>query len=189
MAPTKTRTRQTAEERREAIADIAYQEFALRGLNATPTSEIARKAGISHAYLFRLFPTKTDLFISAVHRCFKRTLGTFQKAAEGKEGEEALEAMGVAYVDLLNDRNALLAQMHAYTACDDPDIRAEVQKGYGQLVQYVERVSGADPDRIRTFFATGMFLNVVAAMNLLELDEPWVERLLPPKMLARKGKK
>jgi AcrR family transcriptional regulator len=186
MATTKAKTRQTAEERREAIADIAYEEFALRGLHGTPTSEIAKKAGISHAYLFRLFPTKTDLFISAVHRCFERTLGTFRTAAEGKEGDEALEAMGVAYVALLNDRTALLAQMHGYTACEDPAIRAEVQKGYGQLVQFVERVSGADPERIRQFFATGMFLNVVAAMNLLELDEPWVDRLLPAKMAAKK---
>jgi AcrR family transcriptional regulator len=186
MATAKTKTRQTAEERREAIADIAYEEFALRGLHGTPTSEIAKKAGISHAYLFRLYPTKNDLFVSATHRCFERTLGTFEEAAKGKSGEEALEAMGVAYVDLLNDRTALLAQMHGYVACEDPVIRAEVQKGYGELVKYVERVSGADPDRIRMFFATGMFLNVVAAMHLLELDEPWVERLLPEKMLARR---
>jgi AcrR family transcriptional regulator len=182
MAATKTRTRQTAEERREAIADIAYEEFALRGLHGTPTSEIAKKAGISHAYLFRLYPTKTELFISAVHRCFERTYETFRKAAEGKEGPEALEAMGHAYVELLNDRRALLAQLHGYTACDDPDIRAAVQKGFGELVQFVERVSGADPDTVRMFFATGMLLNVVAAMSLPELDEPWVHRLLPPKM-------
>jgi AcrR family transcriptional regulator len=186
MATTKTKTRQTAEERREAIADIAYEEFALRGLHGTPTSEIAKKAGISHAYLFRLFPTKTELFLSAVQRCFERTLGTFRKAAEGKTGEEALEAMGVAYVGLLDDRHALLAQMQGYVACDDPDIRAAVQKGYGQLVEYVKGVSGADPERIREFFATGMFLNVIAAMRLPELHEPWVEELLPPKMAAKR---
>jgi AcrR family transcriptional regulator len=182
MATAKTKIRHTAEERREAIADIAYQEFALRGLHGTPTSDIAKKAGISHAYLFRLFPTKTELFIKATERCFERTYETFRNAAEGKSGEEALEAMGHAYIELLGDRRALLAQMHGYTACDDPDIRAAVQKGYGQLVQFVERVSGADPDTVRIFFATGMLLNVAAAMNLPELDEPWVHRLLPPKM-------
>jgi AcrR family transcriptional regulator len=182
MATTKTRTRQTAEERREAIGDIAYEEFALRGLHGTPTSEIAKKAGISHAYLFRLFPTKTDLFIKAAERCFERTYETFRKAAEGKEGAEALEAMGHAYVELLDDRTALLAQLHNYTACEDPEICAVVRKGFGELVQFVEKASGADPDTVRMFFATGMLLNVVAAMNLPELDEPWVHRLLPPKM-------
>jgi AcrR family transcriptional regulator len=165
---TKIKTRQTAEERREAIADIAYEEFALRGLHGTPTSDIAKKAGISHAYLFRLFPTKTDLFIAASHRCFQRTYETFRKAAEGKEGPEALEAMGHAYIELLNDRTALLAQMHNFTACEDP-----------------EQASGADPDTVRIFFATGMLLNVIAAMNLPELDEPWVHRLLPPKLAEK----
>jgi hypothetical protein len=49
-------------------------------------------------------------------------------------------------------------------------------------VQFVEKASGADPDTVRMFFATGMLLNVIAAMNLPELDEPWVHRLLPPKL-------
>jgi AcrR family transcriptional regulator len=186
MAST-TKTRQTAEERREAIADIAFEEFALRGLHGTPTSEIARKAGISHAYLFRLFPTKTELFITATERCFDRTLEAFQKAAEGKApGDETLEAMGQAYVELLADRRLLLSQMHAYAACDDPGIRAAVQRRYGELVQFVERTSGADPERVREFFAMGMLLNVAAAMNLPELHEPWVERLLPPKLARDK---
>jgi AcrR family transcriptional regulator len=182
MATTKTKTRQTAEERREAITDIAYEEFALRGLHGTPTSEIAKKAGISHAYLFRLFPTKNDLFIAASRRCFERTYETFRKAAEGKEGPEALEAMGHAYIELLNDRTALLAQMHNFTACEDPEVCEVVRHGFGELVQFVEKASGADPDTVRLFFATGMLLNVVAAMNLPELDEPWVHRLLPPKL-------
>jgi AcrR family transcriptional regulator len=177
-----TKTRQTAEERREAIADIAYQEFALRGLHGTPTSEIAKKAGISHAYLFRLYPTKTDLFISAAHRCFERTYETFRKAAEGKEGEEALQAMGLAYVELLNDRAALLAQMQNYVACEDPAIRAEVQRGYGQLVKFVKRASGAEDWQVQQFFAMGMLLNVAAAMQLPDLDEDWVSIVLPQKM-------
>ncbi|MGZ4203332.1 MAG: TetR/AcrR family transcriptional regulator [Thermoleophilaceae bacterium] len=177
-----TKTRQTAEERREAITGIAYEEFAVRGLHGTPTSEIAKKAGISHAYLFRLFPTKTDLFLSAVGRCFERTYETFRKAAEGKDGEEALEAMGHGYVELLNDRTALLAQMQGYVACDDPEIRAAVQKGYGELVQFVKRASGLEDERIQQFFAIGMLLNAAAAMNLPELDEDWVSIVLPHKL-------
>lgn len=183
MTTTKTKTRQTADERREAIANIAFEEFAARGLHGTPTSEIARKAGISHAYLFRLFPTKTDLFIKAVERCFARTLETFRKAAEGKEsGEETLHAMGEAYVELLADRRVLLAQMHAYAACDDPAIRVAVRNGFRQLVEFAQVTSGADAERIQQFFAMGMLLNVAAAMNLPELDEPWAVSLLPPKL-------
>ena len=45
--------------------------------------------------------------------------------------------------------------MQAYAACDDPEIRAVVRNGYGDLVAYVERVSGARPARIAEFFAHG----------------------------------
>jgi AcrR family transcriptional regulator len=183
---TKSRTRQTAEERREAIADIAFAEFAARGFHGTPTSDIAKKAGISHAYLFRLFPTKTDLFIKASERCFERTRETFAKAAEGTEpGEERLQAMGEAYINLLDDRTVLLGQMHSYTACEIPEIREAVRRRFGELYQFVERLSGAPPERVREFIAMGMLLNVVAAMGLPELKEPWVERVVPPKMAAK----
>ncbi len=51
--------------------------------------------------------------------------------------------------------------MQAYAACDDPEICAVVRGGYGDLVAYVERVSGADPATISAFFATGMLMNVL----------------------------
>jgi AcrR family transcriptional regulator len=179
---TKTTTRQTAEERRDAIAEIAYEEFGPRGLHGTPTQDIAKKAGISHAYLFRLFPTKTDLFLAATNRCFEKTLETFQRAAEGTEpGEERLHAMGMAYIELLKDRRLLLSQLQAYAACEDPVIRKEVRRRYGELVKYVAGTAGVDDDRVREFFAMGMLLNVAAAMDLPSLKEGWAQRLVPPK--------
>ena len=92
--------------------------------------------------MFRLFGSKKDLFKAAVRRCLRETLEMFQRAAEGKRGEEALEAMGEAYKQLLVDRSRLGPQMQAYAACDDPDIREVVRNGYGDIVAYVERVSG-----------------------------------------------
>ena len=43
---------------------------------------------------------------------------------------------------LLADRTRLRAQMQAYAACDDPEIREVVRNGFGDIVAYVERVSG-----------------------------------------------
>ena len=111
-----TTTRHTAAERREAILDAALVEFSERGLHGTSTELIARRAGISQPYLFRLFGTKKELFKAAVARCFRETLETFQRAAEGKRGEEALKAMGEAYKEqLLPDRVRLRAQMQPVT--------------------------------------------------------------------------
>ena len=102
-------------------------------------------------------------------RCLGDTLHTFQRAAEGKSGEEALKAMGDSYMAMITaDPNRLLGQLQAYAACGDPDIRAVVSRGYGDLVEYVGRVSGVEPQRLLRFFAQGMLLNVIVAMELLE---------------------
>src|SRR6266508_5690969 len=98
---TTTRQRMPATERREMVLEAAVAEFAAHGLAGTSTEDIAREAGISQPYLFRLFGTKKELFKATISRCFRETLEVFQRAAEGKRGEEALKAMGDAYVENL----------------------------------------------------------------------------------------
>ena len=125
-----TTERKTKEARREDILDAAFLEFAERGLHGASTEAIATRAGISQPYVFRLFGTKKELFRAVVARCFRETLEMFQRAAEGLRGEEALEAMGEAYMQqLLNDPVRLRGQMQAYAACDDPDMREVVTSG------------------------------------------------------------
>jgi AcrR family transcriptional regulator len=171
--------RKTAEERREQVLDAALAVFAEHGLSGASTDEIARKAGISQPYLFRLFHTKKELFIASTERCFRETLETFQRAGEGKTGEEALEAIGRAYGELIRSNpNRLRGQMQTYAACDDPEICAVARKGYGELVDYVERVSGVDPQRLSDFFARGMLINVIVSMDLLDADQPWARKLV-----------
>jgi AcrR family transcriptional regulator len=172
-------TRLTAAERREDILDAALIAFAAGGYEGTSTEDIARGAGISQPYLFRLFGTKKELFTATVTRCFRETLEMFQRAAEGLRGEEALQAMGTAYMDeMLTDRTRLRAQMQAYAACDDPEIGAVARDGFGDLVAYAERVSGLSPEEVASFFAKGMLLNVLASMQVHDGSEPWAKRLL-----------
>jgi len=170
--------RKSAEQRRDEILDAAMIEFAQHGLEGASTEDIARRAGISQPYVFRLFGTKKELFKATAARCLRETLEIFQRAAEGKRGEEALKAMGQAYRTLLEDRSRLRAQMQSYAACDDPEICAVVRAGFGDIVAYVERVSGADRATVSSWFAKGMLMNVMASMDLLNLDEPWAERLI-----------
>lgn len=181
-----TRTLSTADERRESILAAAERVFAARGLHGTPTLEIAKAAGISQAYLFRLFPTKSELFGALTERCNARIYETFAQAArEAKAaGEEVLPAMGRAYIGLLADRDLLLNQLHAHAASDDPAIRAKTRACFARLVDLVERESGADPEQVRVFFAHGMLLNVLASMGAEEVDEHWAKVLLGPKPVA-----
>jgi AcrR family transcriptional regulator len=154
-------------------------EFAEHGFEGASTEDIARRAGISQPYLFRLFGTKKELFKASVARCFREALELFQQAAEGKRGEDALHAIGQAYQKQLEeDRMRLRAQMQAYAACDDPEIRAVVRAGYGDLVAYVRRVSGADWPTVWSFFSTGMLLNVLASMHVDDEPDQWMTELL-----------
>ena len=172
--------RKSAEVRREEILEAAVKEFAQGGLHGTSTEDIARRAGISQPYLFRLFGTKKELFVASSRRCFGRVLAAFQEAADGKRGDEAMQAMGNAYAQLLADRDLLLGQMQMYAACSDPDVRDAARAGFAELFRYVERVTGASTPEIRDFFARGMLMNVAAAMDLPQIcgeDDSWAHEL------------
>ena len=92
----------------------AIVAFSTGGLAGTSTEDIARLAGISQPYLFRLFGTKKDLFLAVVQRAFDRAQSTLVDAAGDRTGEEAMAAMYDAYRTLLEDRTLLLAQVQAY---------------------------------------------------------------------------
>jgi AcrR family transcriptional regulator len=172
-------TRKTREVRRDEVLDAALEEFAELGLHRASTEDIARRAGISQPYVFRLFTTKKELFSAVVARCFRETLEMFQRAAEGKRGREALDAIGEAYADRLRgDPKRLQVQMQAYAACSDPEICAVVRNGLGDLVAYIERVGGLSNAETARFFAVGAVMNLIASMHLVPGMEPWADRLV-----------
>jgi AcrR family transcriptional regulator len=176
---TTTTTRQSAEERRESILDAALVEFAAKGLHGTSTEDVAKRAGISQPYVFRLFGTKKALFAEACRRCMREVKEAMAAAAEGKTGDDALDAMGAAYIELLSaDPRRLTLQMHMYAASDESEIREVAREGYGELVRFVEQASGASPGQVTRFFARGMLINVVAAMGVRDAGIAWADRLL-----------
>ncbi len=169
-----SRTRMTADERRDDILEAAVAEFSVKGLHGTSTEAIARRAGVSQPYIFRLFGSKKELFLATVARGFDRIEQAFRTAVSA-EPEFPLRAMGLAYNRLLAHREELLIQMQSYAACSDPDVLLLVQQRYGDLYRYVRDVSGAPQEDVRLFFATGMLMNVAAAIDLSELGtrEEW----------------
>ena len=176
---TATATRHSAQERRDSILDAALVEFAAKGLHGTSTEDVARRAGISQPYVFRLFGTKKKLFAEACRRCMREVREAMAAAADGKAGEKALDAMGAAYVELLAaDPRRLTLQMHMYAAAEEPEIRKVARDGYGELVRFVEQASGEPPQRVTRFFAKGMLINVIAAMGVRDAGIEWADRLI-----------
>ncbi len=166
--------RKSADERREEILAVAIEHFAEGGYFGTSTEAIAKVAGISQPYLFRLFRTKRELFLACTDRACAKVLDAFRRAAADAEPGEELHAMGMAYVhELLPDRHAILMLMQGYAAVSDADIQAHVRRTYGEVVSEVTELSGnREPGEIWSFFATGMLLNVYAALDLEQSDHP-----------------
>src|SRR3954466_4832048 len=135
MTPTTTapkRTLSTADERREAVLEAGMSVFAEKGFLGTPTTEVAKAAGISQAYLFRLFPTKTDLVLAVAQRSNERIEEVFRKgAAQAKAtGEEPEKVIGEAYGELLEDRTVLMTQIHQFAAAASMPEIAEVSRAF-----------------------------------------------------------
>jgi len=164
---TKPETRASSDERREQVIEAAVKEFAAHGFHAASTSAIAKRAGISQPYIYALFPNKHELFLATHRRVVQRIRDAFAEAARGADGpEERLDRMAEAYLRLLEDRDEILAQMQAHAAAGDPELRDPVRKEFMQLMDDVQRISGAPRDEVVGFFAKGMLLNVAAALDL-----------------------
>src|SRR4029450_13912065 len=111
-----TPTRQTAEVRREAVLEAAATEFSRTGLHGASTDAIANAAGISQPYLFRLFGTKKELYLAATRLKMEETYQAFEQASRGKRGQEALQAMGEASRQLIEDRERLQLMLQCFAA-------------------------------------------------------------------------
>jgi AcrR family transcriptional regulator len=164
---TRPEARASSDERREQVIQAAVKEFAAHGFHAASTSAIAKRAGISQPYIYALFPNKHELFLAVHSRAVQRIRTAFAEAARGGDGpEERLDRMGKAYVQLLEDRDEILAQMQAHAAAGDPALREPVRKEFIQLMNDVQRISGASWEQVVDFVAKGMLLNVAAALDL-----------------------
>jgi AcrR family transcriptional regulator len=176
------RTRQSAAERQQQILAAARPLFAERGYFGTPTVEIAKAAGLSHGYMFRLIGTKEALFIDVVRDCFAEIASAFRHAAtsetQAQSPDERLQEISMAYVDVVTSRDVLLIQLQATAACTEPAIRDAVREGYGSIVELLRELTGADDAAIQRIMAFGMLSNFIAATGAEELDDPWARTLV-----------
>jgi AcrR family transcriptional regulator len=165
----------SAEERRESIVRVALQEFSTGGYHGTSTERIARQAGISQPYVFRLFPGKKALFLACADLCFNRLTRVLKDGAEGLEGETALEAMGAAYQVLIADQNTLLFQLQLYvaSASAEPDVAGPVRRRWMELWELVRIGTGATDEEVNEFFATGMYINTLLALGIGAQSRCW----------------
>src|SRR3989338_3818561 len=83
----------TAEERYAQIVRVAMKLFSQKGFKGTTTREIAQKAGISEATIFKHFAKKDALYSAIIDKQCNDRKGEslLMKKLEGKEGKEVFK--------------------------------------------------------------------------------------------------
>ena len=80
-------------------------------------------------------------------------------------------------VPRVEDPRLLRGQMQAYVACDDPEVREAVRRGFGRIVAFIES-KGASSGAAAECIARGMLFNDMVLMGLFDADLPWAKRLI-----------
>lgn len=172
--------RSTAEARRATVVARAVSVFARTGYHATPVTEVAAAAGISQAYVFRLFDGKLGLFVAAIDHCYEQIRRTLRVSAEKMPAAspvEILDQMGDDYADLIADRDLIRLQIHAQSASDVPEIRDANRRGVASIVTLARELSGGTQAQVQQFIALGQLCHLIVAADLDEVDEPWARTL------------
>ena len=96
------------EETRHLIVESARQEFQMNGYAATTMCAVAQRAGLSTKTMYRLIPTKADLFGSVISdRIGEFMLAIDADALDALELTEATERILIAYGTLTLDAETI----------------------------------------------------------------------------------
>lgn len=169
-------TLSTSEVRRDAVVDAAITEFARTGYHGTPINNVAAKAEISPAYVFKLFPGKIALFVAAIDRCFElveQALSAGAARVESTSPDEILYAMGGAYAQLIADKSLLMLQVHAQSAADIPEIADAMRRGLAKVTDFAKTRSGAADSAVQRFMAYGQLCHLIVTLQLDHQDGDW----------------
>jgi AcrR family transcriptional regulator len=156
-----------AEDRRELVLVAATVVFGDYGYVGATTDRVAKAAGVSQPYVVRMFGTKEQLFLEVLRRALDRLLATFRGVlADPRPDVDVHHRLGVAYVELLDDRGLLLSLMHAFVLGSDPVIGPYAREGYLEVYALLREEAGFDAGQAREFLAGGMLINTVVGLRM-----------------------
>lgn len=168
MSDKERKPRVSQEARRAEVIDAALVEFGRWGYSGTSTSMIAERAGIQQPYIYALFENKRALFLACHDVLNDRIRDRFRQTASPEDSPyERLRKMGLAYLGLLKDDAGVQCHLQVFAAAGSADLKGPIREGFNQLFEDVVEISQASRPEVARFFATGMLLNAMAA-----LDEP-----------------
>ena len=146
-----TQVRVSAQDRRQQILELATELFARQGYEGTTTRQLAERAGINEAIIFRHFPSKQELYWEVIEQqCAGR--GGLTRLREKLAAETGEREVFVAIAREMLDRNKLLMRLLLYSALEKHQLserffRTHVAQYYEVLAEYIQK--GIEEGRLR----------------------------------------
>jgi AcrR family transcriptional regulator len=155
---------------------VAMALFALQGFEGTTTREIAERAGVSEAIIFRHFPCKEDLYWAVIdYKC--QMAGKREKlaAALGSTGNDRVIFASIAE-DILrrNTEDSTLSRLLLFTALENHRLshrffRTYVAENYEALAAHIrKRIQEKKFRRVDPLLAARGFLGMVIYHFLIQ---------------------
>ncbi len=164
--------RMPAHQRQQQILEAAVEAFAEYGYAGSTTDQIARIAGVSQPYVVRMFGGKHALFIAAHNYVVDRIETAFREAVEKRdESVSPMDALGLAYLDLIPDRNLLRMLQHSFTMGADPQFGPPVRDCLVRIYRLVRELTGATAEEANAFVAHGLLINTLVTVQLPEIAD------------------
>jgi anti-anti-sigma factor len=156
-----------ANRRREAVLGAARTEFAEWGYHGATTAAIATRADISQSYLYALFPSKKDLFISCYRWHHREIMDIMTTAAEAPDLVQARARMHQSYLEKIQNKNYFLFRLQATAAAaSDQDIADEVRQAFIESSRKLLDLLGDDREATEAYIALSRLLDVAMAIQL-----------------------
>jgi AcrR family transcriptional regulator len=155
------RLRADAERNRTALLAAARQVFGEQGLDAS-LDEIARRARVGNATLYRRFPSRREL----IAEVFAGRMSEYVQLADRALTEADGWAAFVGYVTRLCEMQATdrgLSELLVTNTFDDDDrltqLRAEAQQGAAEVIRRAQQAGDLRPDFTRQDLSLLMMAN------------------------------
>jgi AcrR family transcriptional regulator len=163
---------------KEKILESAMKLFADKGFNGTTTKEIAERAGVNEALIFRYFSTKRDLYGSIIEKKIKEEPGIerpLENYGATKDDWYIFRAIALRMFDKCGRDPAFIRLLH-YSALEGHELSDMFFDTYVDYVnkllsEYIEgRISDGAFKKINPVVAArafiGMVINYIIAQEL-----------------------
>jgi len=173
MSPTR-QARLSGADRRQQILEVAAEIFADQGYKGATTREIAERARVNEAIIFRHFPSKEELYWGVIEETLRHG-GRSHRELQGRLDQSTdLRQLLVTLASEILQRDTLLTRLSLYSALENHKLtqrffRTYVAKYYELLAEHLrKRMEKGELRKMDPVTASRGFLGMVGNHFLVQ---------------------